>query len=265
MIQTEYITGTELNEKLNDAYRLISEEAILRLAAKDAAVSNVANGLCKDCFGIWCDEEDFSPNYTLVYINGEGLLQGEAINLNIEDKYKFDITMAFCNHLTKEYKHLDLIDVFNTYSYKLRSYLELFDYRTISDKEMSEIEGENVTFIAKAKGILYVPQIDKLKLYRDFFDNNYNYDKPKDENVVYLLLDLNTSHIKIGRSKTIMHREKTLQSQSPKIETIAFWKAPKATETFLHKTFVAKRLRGEWFKLNFSDLNHIKELMTQYA
>lgn len=263
-MQCSQTYGNELNKKLNDAYRLISEEIILKMATKEPTISNVVNALNKECFGVWSYEDGFSPKYTLIYINGDEKLQGEAIDLNLEDKDKFDVTMAFCNHLVNEYKHLDLLDVFNTYSHKLRTYVEMFGYRTISENELEELEGHNFTMITKAKGIIFVPLIDKLKFYRHFFDNTYMQQKPEGENVVYLLLDLDTGKIKIGRSVSITHREKTLQAQAPKIETIAFWKAPKEAETHLHKALASKRLRGEWFALNFSDMNLIKTSMGKY-
>ncbi len=53
-----------------------------------------------------------------------------------------------------------------------------------------------------------------------------------------------------------------MQAQDPKIETIAFWKAPKEAETHLHKTFASKRIRGEWFELTFADMNAIKVFMS---
>jgi predicted signal transduction protein with EAL and GGDEF domain len=55
---------------------------------------------------------------------------------------------------------------------------------------MNELQGYNFTMIAKSKDIIYAPTIDKLKFYRQFFGDLYNQPKPKDENVVYLLLNL---------------------------------------------------------------------------
>jgi hypothetical protein len=256
--------GLILNKRLNDAYKLISEETILRMAKRDPAINNVVTALQKECFGIWSNEDVFSPNYTLVYINGDTELQGEAIELSLEDKDRYHLTMAFCNHLTQEYKHLDLLDVFNTYSQSLRTYIEFYGYTTIGDNIMEELDGYNYTLITKSKGVIYVPTIDKLKFYRQFFGDIYNQEKPKNENVVYLLLEMKSGHIKIGRSIKITYREKTLQAQAPTIETIAFWKAPKEVETHLHKTFASKRLRGEWFKLTFTDMKIIQSTMLQY-
>jgi hypothetical protein len=139
----------------------------------------------------------------------------------------------------------------------------MFDYRTVSNDEL--LGGDkNVTIIAKAKGIYFIPLIDKVKFYREFFGNVYNQPKPDEENVVYLLLDTKTGHIKIGRSKNVSHREATLLAQAPVIVTIAFWKAPKEAESQLHKTFATKRLRGEWFDLSFSDMHSLKKLIERY-
>jgi hypothetical protein len=253
----------ELNDKLNASHRYLSEEFILRMSKVNPEISNVVNALNKECFGVWSYESEFSPLYTLAYINGAPDLNGEALDLNLEDQDKFDVTMAFCAHLAREYKHLDTLDVFNTYSNRLRSYLEMFDFRTVSNEELL-FGDKNVTIIAKAKGIYYVPFIDKVKFYREFFGNVYSQPKPNEENVVYLLLDTKTGHIKIGRSKNVSHREATLLAQSPVIEAIAFWKAPKEAESHLHKTFAAKRLRGEWFDLSFSDMHNLKKIIEDY-
>jgi hypothetical protein len=64
---------------------------------------------------------------------------------------------------------------------------------------------------------------------------------------------------KIGRSKNPKFREKTLQGQEPNITILVEWNGPKSMEKELHIKFDSKRIRGEWFDLNVSDLIAIKD------
>ena len=75
---------------------------------------------------------------------------------------------------------------------------------------------------------------------------------------VYIMIDKNTGYYKIGRSKKPKYREKTLQSEKPTIEMLFNYKGTHEDETYLHNHFKAKKIRGEWFDLNGSNLNEIK-------
>ena len=67
-----------------------------------------------------------------------------------------------------------------------------------------------------------------------------------------------------GKTAFSNKREKTLQGISPDWDLITSWIAPVSQEKRLHKMFKNKRLRGEWFDLNFGDLELIKEEMDKY-
>jgi hypothetical protein len=82
--------------------------------------------------------------------------------------------------------------------------------------------------------------------------------KPRLTNI-YLMIDKNTGLHKIGRSQSPLDRERTLQSEKPTIEIVFHAPATVEDEKHLHETFGAKRVRGEWFNLNDSDLNFINE------
>ena len=56
-----------------------------------------------------------------------------------------------------------------------------------------------------------------------------------------------------------------MQSSEPEIKLIAYWEAPKTIENQLHKVFMEKKLRGEWFELDFKDLKWIKGEMNHYS
>lgn len=88
--------------------------------------------------------------------------------------------------------------------------------------------------------------------------------KSEDSCYVYLMKDLNNSYHKIGISNNPTYREKTLQSEKPSIELIASKKYPirkiaEAFEKSLHQTFSNKNIRGEWFKLDESEVRYIIE------
>jgi len=81
---------------------------------------------------------------------------------------------------------------------------------------------------------------------------------------VYLMQDTSNGYFKIGISNQPKYREKTLQSEKPTIEMIISKKYPirKIAESFeksLHTTYSDKRIRGEWFELNETDVKHIIE------
>jgi hypothetical protein len=75
------------------------------------------------------------------------------------------------------------------------------------------------------------------------------------------MIDKNTGYYKIGRSLKPKFREKTLQSEKPTIELLFSNDAKIKKEKDLHNMFSDKRIRGEWFDLNGSDLTKIKEYL----
>jgi hypothetical protein len=82
--------------------------------------------------------------------------------------------------------------------------------------------------------------------------------EPK-ETFVYVMIDKNTGLYKIGRSVKPEVREKTLQSEKPTIELMFSNKGLSSDEKNLHQHFSHQRIRGEWFNLNYMDLEYIKE------
>ena len=80
---------------------------------------------------------------------------------------------------------------------------------------------------------------------------------------VYLMHDEANGFYKIGISNHPKYREHTLQSEKPTIVLVIAKKFPirpiaEAFEAALHKTYEAKRIRGEWFKLNLEDVANLK-------
>jgi hypothetical protein len=76
----------------------------------------------------------------------------------------------------------------------------------------------------------------------------------------YLMKDNHSGFIKIGKSKDVGFRERTLQSQKPSIELVAY--VDRDIEKHLHLTYQSNRVRGEWFSLSESQ---IKEIVESYG
>lgn len=75
---------------------------------------------------------------------------------------------------------------------------------------------------------------------------------------VYLMRNLRNGLVKIGFSTNPKHREGTLQSQEPEIQLLNKWPSTMANELVIHGWFSKKRVRGEWFALDDSDIERIE-------
>lgn len=83
---------------------------------------------------------------------------------------------------------------------------------------------------------------------------------------VYLMVDTTNNFHKIGISNNPSYREHTLQSDKPTIELLCAKEYPtrtiaEAIEAALHRVYANKRIRGEWFKLEPSDIDEIKQTL----
>ena len=72
----------------------------------------------------------------------------------------------------------------------------------------------------------------------------------------YFLRDINTGHIKIGKSTNVDERIKNFRVINPSIELMTV--VNKDIELELHDEYEHKRITGEWFDLTENDLNNIK-------
>lgn len=75
---------------------------------------------------------------------------------------------------------------------------------------------------------------------------------------VYLMKNMANGYYKIGVSRQPRVRERTLRSEEPDIRLLASVEADCPLERELHRRYASKRVRGEWFALDYGDLCGLK-------
>jgi hypothetical protein len=247
----------------------LNRENILDLDKLDnGPIHNVISLLNDYCYGfVMYDDKEFLE-FNLFYIDNRNGLSGLMLELSLEipQNKRTEYTIEFCKVINDKYLDADIIDSYNAFQKQLRTAFEKLGYFTIGN-EISMFEGKNgVAILPYSKGLLPFFQIDKKSLYRWLFDEDEKFvvtDESKTKKI-YLILDSKNNLIKIGQSFYPKTREKTLHGISPAWDLITTWIAPIQVERDLHKKFSHKRMRGEWFELNFQDLKDIKEFMINY-
>ena len=150
---------------------------------------------------------------------------------------------------------------------ELKEIFELPDYKEEIDRKK----------IAEAKGFFTFNEWGTEEYYRrEDLDNHISYinyliefkkepivvrlskTKRGKETNIYLMVDHACGMHKIGRSKHIIQREKTLGARTPKIECLFSFEGFNEDEKELHLHFRDKRGRGEWFDLSDDDIKYIK-------
>lgn len=128
---------------------------------------------------------------------------------------------------------------------------------------------KNISAVAFVLGIDRKTLYNKINLYKIPVRPDYDFSTPEKQlgikdklggkQMIYLILDRNSGLTKIGRSSDPSSREKTIMSDRSTCELI--WNSIPCHgyyERILHKHFNPKRIRGEWFLLNESDIEFIK-------
>jgi len=250
--------------RFNEVSFTLSREDILKLdKADNGPINNVISRINRHCLGVKLFDDEKGVATEMFYINYDNELKGDIIYLDLNDPDYFQLLLRFCIMLSNDYDDIDAINAFNIFQTKLRSFLEKRGFTTTTSIELKRFWGHHAVIMGTSlRGIKNITLIDRVEFYRDFFNNNFDRTQIVDKEYVYLMLNDDTSFIKIGTSKKPGYREKTLHSQEPKIHIIALWCCSKAIEKELHKKFDNKRVRGEWFRLTFSDLKEIEDFMT---
>lgn len=253
----------KLINRFNEVSFTLSREDIYKLNETDnGPINNVISGINKHCFGVRLFDDRFGLSAEMFYINHDKELNGDIICLDLDDPDYFQLLLRFCILLANDYDVVDSIDAFNIFQTQLRSFLEKQGFFTTSSFELKRFREKNASLMVNSpRGIWPLKLIDRVEFYRDFFNNNFNTAQDPNKEYVYLMLNDDTSLIKIGTSKKPSYRESTLHSKEPNIHLIAVWCHGKEIEKKLHKKFNQKRIRGEWFRLTLSDLKEIEAFM----
>jgi hypothetical protein len=255
--------NAELNNRFYKACFTLSEEDILKFDKQDnGPINNVIANINKECFGVCLFESVGEYEVEMFYIAKPDKIKGEIICLKLNDPDYFPLLFKFCHLLSVTYNKVDAINAFNTFQSKLRGYLEKLGYHTVTTLELKQFNGQSVTMMSTSpKGIKKIDLIDKVEYYRDYFNESYKIPIIKGKPYVYLMVNTDTSLIKIGFSVNPGYRERTLHSQEPSIHLIACWEGSERKEKELHLKYRDKRVRGEWFRLNFADLYELDSFM----
>lgn len=250
-------------KKFNNCCFELSAEDIFDLNKNDnGPVNNVIARIDRHCYGVKLYDDEYGLTAEMFYVNNDNTLKGDIIKIEITDPDYFELLLRFCVLLSNDYIGVDAVDTFNTFQIKLRGFLEKLGFFTTTNLELNQFEGESSFMMAKSsRGILKLELIEKVKFYRKIFSNIHNSGFIENNDYVYLMLNGDTSLIKIGTSRNPKYREGTLQSKEPNIHLIAKWCCSKGFEKVLHDKFKDRRIRGEWFRLNINELYDVKKFM----
>ncbi|SDE84971.1 Meiotically up-regulated gene 113 [Mucilaginibacter pineti] len=245
-------------------FRLSKDDIVAFDEVDNGPINNVMAGLADHCYGVNLFDDEHGLSVKMFYINGARALKGDLIELELRDRDYFELLMRFCMLLADDYLEVDALDAFNTFQSKLRGFLEKLGFTTISSLEIEKFEGQNaVMMTASKRGFFRLKFMDKKEFYRDFFNNVHSCKIEIERQYIYLMVNTDTSLIKIGKSNNPRYRERTLHSQEPVVHLVALWCCDPKIEKDLHKMFAAKRVRGEWFRLLVSDLTKIERHMNK--
>jgi len=239
----------------------LSHETILKLSENDnGSIGNVIRGLHKQCFGI-TSETNSCKDVNFFYINFCKEVPGLLFKLELKENNYYEYLLSFSVYVTKYYDLIDPINVYNTFINYSRSFLEQHGYFTISTTEFKKLpyDGELISPFE----IEVIKDFEKEDFYRFWLNSSELGNLEIGINHLYIMLNKATGYFKLGRSINPQYRERTLQSQEPDIVLLKTWQCDKDVERELHRIFQAKKVRGEWFKLDFEDLNNIDKIVNE--
>lgn len=256
-------TASNIDEKFDRTCFTMKEEYIYLVNEIDGGIlNNVISFICKDCYGVQLIDDPDGLTIEFFYVTNEPILKGDILVVNADDEDRIALLWRFCQLLVSLYPDLDTIDCFNTFQSNLQTYLQKYGYQTVTNFDIDRFGGKDATLVSfSKKGFRLITFIDKIKYFREYFSKNYKSVIDKNLTYVYLMVNVDTSLIKIGFSNDPSYRERTLHSKEPSVHLIALWQADKSKEKLLHNHFQDKRRRGEWFKLDLLDLQYIKQHM----
>jgi hypothetical protein len=210
----------------------------LQLSKGDVVSFKFANGYILNFYISSNSYKPFNPQLTNILENKSPILQKELDTFQNNDFLGWSIFIASDSFLIEG----GFEGVFPYSSHKnLVAVIKKFtaDYRIVIRSEVPDYTEINLHSASPAK---------------DTIIEEYCF--------VYLMVDTTNGYHKIGISNSPFYREKTLQSEKPTIELITSKKFPsriiaESIEKALHESFKTKRIRGEWFSLDSSEVSQI--------
>lgn len=148
-----YNSKNEINEKFEQSLKYISEKTLYNLAKEDGALNNVLSGHSEQCIGMVAETTFFSTRLFIFYVRDQGkTIFSEALEIDINDNNRSYLILSFCNYLAIQFHDVDMVDIFNHYQHKIKTYIEMFNYRTFDSNLADELEGRSF--------LLIVPHVD---------------------------------------------------------------------------------------------------------
>jgi len=205
-------------------------------------------------------EFKLNPGTKILFLfSNEEILTFEIINKSYKYSESSDWGNIFENKIAITLNELELFENFDLIKWQI----EFIDSEI---KISGKVDSVDTQFSIKKftkdyKEIVQSEVID----YQPLLKREANSSIATSENCyVYLMIDHVNKYHKIGISNKPEYREKTFQSEKPTIELICNKRFPNrkianSFEQALHQAYSDKRIRGEWFSLDFNDVEDIKE------
>ncbi len=237
----------------------IKYESVQELAKSNPEVNNVLVGIKTEMYFTTADPDQMK--FQFIYLRYKSNFCGHLLQLKWKQDEFYPLILEFVYVMARKYDLFKPMDIYNAYLYHIRTMLETSLGHTVTPREINYMNERypNGTLISPF-GIETIPFMDNKEFYRHLLNIKDSLPYVTEEKYVYIMMNSRTGYFKIGRSKDPLKREKTLQSEEPDIMLLHHWKAEPAQERELHKKFVSKRVRGEWFKLTIDDLYQLKEI-----
>lgn len=224
-------------------------------------IGNVIRGLSEECFGLMANF-DTSNEISFFYITYTSDITGSLIRLNFREEHFYEYLLMFSVELSKDFNNLQPIDVYDTLIGHLRTLLEANGFITFTTSDFKKFNDKNPLFIA-TQPVEIIKNHDKIDFYKRLLGVEGLIEIQDGLEYVYLMLNKDSGYFKIGQSKKPTYRERTLQSKEPEVEIVKIWNCDKKIERLLHKKFIKKKIRGEWFNLDFRDIYDLNKTIEE--
>jgi hypothetical protein len=216
----------------------------------------------EDCACGYCDEPDEFEGYSDAEISEMAMAQDGDNEYRLMSRTEGIFKIARGSPDGRDYVGFDEYGMHHYFCASSDTVRKIQARFQFENSNLVEMTIQDVAALRKLGATEFVRSIEKKEEELEEFQNRRFVDnrKRKDKTNIYLMEDGHTGFIKIGRSKNPSTRERTLQAQVPLLRMMWTCSGINSDEKILHDMFAKKRLRGEWFDLNESDVEYIKSL-----